>query len=42
MLNLCAAHLKFWFQTDLGRENSASGYKQGPLDTKNPASQGAF
>ena len=29
MLNLCAAHLKFWCQTDLGRENSASGYKQG-------------
>ena len=28
MLCLCAAQLKFWFQTDLGRENSAS-YRQG-------------
>ena len=26
---LCAAQLKFWFQTDLGRENSASCYRQG-------------
>ena len=26
---LCAAQLKFWFQTDLGRENSASYYRQG-------------
>ena len=24
---LCAAQLKFWFQTDLGRENSASCYR---------------
>ena len=24
MLCLCAAQLKFWFQTDLGRENSAA------------------
>ena len=29
MLCLCAAQLKFWFQTDLGRENSASFYRQG-------------
>ena len=29
MLCLCAAKLKFWFQTDLGRENSASCYRQG-------------
>ena len=29
MLCLCAALLKFWFQTDLGRENSASSYSQG-------------
>ena len=28
-LCLCAAQLKFWFQTDLGRENSASCYRQG-------------
>ena len=28
MLCLCAAQLKFWFQTDLGRENSASRYRQ--------------
>ena len=26
---LCAAQLKFWFQTDLGLENSASYYRQG-------------
>ena len=26
---LCAAQLRFWFQTDLGRENSASYYRQG-------------
>ena len=26
---LCAAKLKFWFQTVLGRENSASYYRQG-------------
>ena len=26
---LCAAQLKFWFQTDLGCENSASYYRQG-------------
>ena len=26
---LCAAQLKFWLQTDLGRENSASCYRQG-------------
>ena len=30
MLCLCAAQLKnFWFQTDLGRGNSASYYRQG-------------
>ena len=29
MLCLCAVQLKFWFQTDLGRENSASCYRQG-------------
>ena len=29
MLCLCAAQLKFWFQTDLERENSASCYSQG-------------
>ena len=29
MLCLCATRLKFWFQTDLGRENSASCYRQG-------------
>ena len=29
MLCLYAAQLKFWFQTDLGRENSASCYRQG-------------
>ena len=29
MLCLSAAQLKFWFQTDLGRENSASYYRQG-------------
>ena len=29
MLCLCAAQLKFWFQTDLGRKNSASYYRQG-------------
>ena len=29
MLCLCAAQLKFWFQNDLGRENSASCYRQG-------------
>ena len=29
MLFLCAAQLKFWFQTDLGRENSASYYRHG-------------
>ena len=29
MLCLCAAQLKFWFQTDLRRENSASCYRQG-------------
>ena len=29
MLCLCAAQLKFWFETDLGRENSASCYRQG-------------
>ena len=28
MLCLCAAQAKFWFQTDLGRENSASCYRQ--------------
>ena len=29
MLCLCAAQLNFWFQTDLGRENLASYYRQG-------------
>ena len=29
MLCLGASQLKFWFQTDLGRENSASYYRQG-------------
>ena len=29
MLCLCAGQLKFWLQTDLGRENSASCYRQG-------------
>ena len=29
MLCLCAAQLKFWFQSDLGRENAASCYRQG-------------
>ena len=29
MLCLCAAQLKVWFQTDLGRENSASYLRQG-------------
>ena len=29
MLCLCAAQLKFWFQTDLGCENSARYYRQG-------------
>ena len=29
MLCLCATQLKFWLQTDLGRENSASCYRQG-------------
>ena len=29
MLCLCAVQLKFWLQTDLGRENSASCYRQG-------------
>ena len=29
MLCLCAAQLKFWFQTDPGRENLASYYRQG-------------
>ena len=29
MLCLCAAQLKFWFQTDLGRKNLASCYRQG-------------
>ena len=28
MLCLCAVQLKFWFQTDLARENSASCYRQ--------------
>ena len=28
MLCLCAPQLKFWFQTNLGRENSASYYRQ--------------
>ena len=29
MLCLCATHLKFWLQTDLGHENSASCFRQG-------------
>ena len=29
VLCLCAAQLKFWLQTDLGRENSASYYRKG-------------
>ena len=29
MLCLCAAQLRFWFQTDFGRENSATYYRQG-------------
>ena len=29
MLCFCATQLKFWLQTDLGRENSASCYRQG-------------
>ena len=29
MLCLCAAQLKSWLQTDLGRENSAGCYRQG-------------
>ena len=29
MLCLCAAQLKFWFQTDIGRENSVSCYRHG-------------
>ena len=29
MLCFCAAKLKFWFQTDLGRKNSASYCRQG-------------
>ena len=29
MLCLCAAQLKFWLQTDLGRKNSNSCYRQG-------------
>ena len=29
MLCLCATQLRFWFQPDLGRENSASYYRQG-------------
>ena len=29
MLCLCDAQLKFWFQTDLGRKNSVSCYRQG-------------
>ena len=29
MLCLCATQLKFWFQTDFGRANSASCYRQG-------------
>ena len=29
MLRICAAQLKFWFQTFLGHENSASCYRQG-------------
>ena len=28
-MSLYAAQLKFWFKTDLGRENSASYYRQG-------------
>ena len=28
MLCLCAAQLKFWFQTELGRKNSASYFRQ--------------
>ena len=28
-LCFCAAQLKFWFKNDLGRENSASCYRQG-------------
>ena len=31
MLCLCAGQLKFWLQTDLGRENSASCYRQAIL-----------
>ena len=31
MFCFCAAQLKFWFKTDLGRENSASYYRQGRL-----------
>ena len=29
ILCLCVAQLKFWFQTDLGRQNLASYYRQG-------------
>ena len=29
MFCFCAAQFKFWFKTDLGRENSASYYRQG-------------
>ena len=29
MLCLCGAQLKFWFQTDLGRENSVSCCRKG-------------
>ena len=29
ILCLCVAQLKLWFQTDLGRENSVSCYRQG-------------
>ena len=29
MFCVCAAQLKFWFKSDLGRENSASYYRQG-------------
>ena len=29
MLCLCAAQLRFWFQTDLERENSVTYYRQG-------------
>ena len=29
MLCLCATQLKFWLQTDLGHDNSASCYRQG-------------